>query len=56
MPPALRELVTGSAEGNPFYMEELVKMLIDDGAIVTPPMRWTLDADRLRAHAMCRRR
>ena len=33
VPAALRELVTGGAEGNPFYMEELVKMLIDQGAI-----------------------
>ncbi len=33
VPPALRDLIAGRAEGNPFYMEELVKMLIDDGAI-----------------------
>ena len=33
VPAALRELITGGAEGNPFYMEELVKMLIDQGAI-----------------------
>jgi hypothetical protein len=25
---------TSSAEGNPFYMEELVRMLVDQGAIV----------------------
>ncbi len=46
IPPALRELVTGGAEGNPFYMEELVKMLIDQDAIRTGE-RWTLNADRL---------
>ena len=33
VPAALRELVVGNAEGNPFYIEELVKMLIEDGAI-----------------------
>jgi predicted ATPase len=33
VPDALRDLLTRSAEGNPFYMEELVKMLIDQGAI-----------------------
>ena len=33
MPEALRALVIDGAEGNPFYMEELVKMLIDDGVI-----------------------
>ena len=35
VPAALRALITGGAEGNPFYMEELVKMLIDRGAIET---------------------
>ncbi len=34
VPAALRSLLTAGAEGNPFYMEELVKMLIDDGVIV----------------------
>ena len=50
IPAALRELVTSSAEGNPFYMEELVKMLIDQGAIQTGPDigdAWTVDAERL---------
>jgi len=52
IPAALRELLTGGAEGNPFYMEELVKMLIDQGAIGTGGSaadRWTLHADRLLA-------
>ena len=40
IPAALSELVTGSAEGNPFYMEELVKMLIDQGAIGTTGEPW----------------
>ena len=46
IPAALRELVTSSAEGNPFYMEELVKMLIDQGAIQTGET-WSVDAERL---------
>lgn len=29
VPAALRELITGGADGNPFYIEELVKMLVD---------------------------
>ena len=41
IPAALRELITGGAEGNPFFMEELVKMLVDEGAIETGPERWT---------------
>jgi len=33
VPEALRELVVEGAEGNPFYIEELVKMLIEQGVI-----------------------
>ncbi len=47
VPTALRDLLTSAAEGNPFYMEELVKMLIDDGAIVTGAERWAVVADKL---------
>ena len=38
-PQWLRTLIVDGAEGNPFYMEELVKMLIDDGAIVVERRR-----------------
>ena len=50
VPDVLRDLVTGSAEGNPFYMEELVRMLIDQGAVVVGAEAhdpWQLHADRL---------
>ena len=50
IPAALRELLASTAEGNPFYMEELVKMLIDQGAIQTRSAggeAWSLDAERL---------
>ena len=46
-PPALRELLVTRAEGNPFYMEELVKMLLDQGAIVAEGERWRLQTERL---------
>jgi predicted ATPase/class 3 adenylate cyclase len=52
VPAALRELLTGGAEGNPFYMEELVRMLIDQGAVFVGSgagETWRLDADRLLA-------
>ncbi len=49
IPAALRELVIGGAEGNPFYMEELVRMLIDQGAINTRGEHWRLNAERLLA-------
>lgn len=45
--PALRELLIRRAEGNPFYMEELLRMLIDDGVIDARGRPWTLRARRL---------
>ena len=45
--PTLRQLIVGRAEGNPFYMEELVKMLVDEGAIETSPEHWTLHPEKL---------
>ncbi|MDP3612373.1 MAG: adenylate/guanylate cyclase domain-containing protein, partial [Rubrivivax sp.] len=46
-PPMLTELIVRRAEGNPYYMEELVRRLIDDGVIVTGHPHWTVQADRL---------
>jgi len=42
VPAALRALVTDRAQGNPFFMEELVKMLIDDGVIVADAKGWSV--------------
>jgi serine/threonine protein kinase/tetratricopeptide (TPR) repeat protein len=47
IPHALREMVVGAAEGNPFYVEELIKMLIDQGVIVPDAADWRVDASRL---------
>ena len=47
IPAELRNVITGGAEGNPFYMEELTKMLIDDGVIVTGGERWRVALERL---------
>ncbi len=47
VPEALRALVIDGAEGNPFYMEELVKMLIDDGVILIEPEGWRVLPERL---------
>ena len=49
VPVDLQSLLTGGAEGNPFYMEELVNMLVDQGAIEAGPDRWTLRSDKLLA-------
>ena len=43
-PEALCRLLVQRAEGNPFYMEELVRMLIDDGVIDTRRRPWALRA------------
>ena len=45
--PTLRALIEKQAEGNPFYAEELVKMLIDDGVILVEGERWRVLDERL---------
>jgi len=47
IPDTLRQLITGSTDGNPFYMEELIKMLIDDGAIISNVEKWQLVPEKL---------
>ena len=36
LPAELSELIVNSAEGNPYYIEELIKMLIEEGVIHKP--------------------
>lgn len=40
LPDAVRELILRRAEGNPFFVEEVVRMLIERGAIVSADDRW----------------
>jgi predicted ATPase/class 3 adenylate cyclase len=47
IPPALRELVTEGAEGNPFYIEEMIKMLMDQQVIVAQADAWQIELGRL---------
>jgi tetratricopeptide (TPR) repeat protein len=63
VPETLRTLIIDAAEGNPFYVEEMVKMLLEQGVIVRPAAeadpslvpgdgepageRWTVRAERL---------
>lgn len=49
LPDAIRELVVGGAEGNPFYLEELIKMLIDERVIRPGEENWAVEASRLTA-------
>lgn len=46
-PESLRKLLIDGAEGNPFYMEEIVRMLIDDKVIVSGQGPWRVVAERL---------
>jgi predicted ATPase len=47
LPQDLRNLIVSRAEGNPFYVEELIKMLIADGVIIPAPDAWTVQQGRL---------
>jgi class 3 adenylate cyclase/tetratricopeptide (TPR) repeat protein len=47
LPDALCELIVRGAEGNPFYTEELIKMLIERGVIVPGRDQWQLEPQHL---------
>ena len=47
LPPELVETVAKNAEGNPFYLEELIKVLIEDGVIVKGEDLWHIIPQRL---------
>ena len=47
LPSELQELVVSGAEGNPFYLEELIKMLIEDGVVIPDEETWQIDMTRL---------
>lgn len=46
-PSQLKELIAERSEGNPFFLEELVKMLIDEGVIDVSGAEWTVELDAL---------
>lgn len=45
LPTRLRDMVLAKAEGNPFFLEEVVRMLIDSGVVVERGGRWVATAD-----------
>jgi predicted ATPase len=47
VPIALSELVVSWAEGSPFFIEEMIKMLIDRGVVVVGESRWQVLPERL---------
>jgi len=48
VPDELSDLVTEGAEGNPFYVEELIKMLIEEGVIAANQQPWRVELPRLK--------
>ena len=48
VPDDLVDLIVDGAEGNPFYIEELTKMLIEEGVIVRGDERWSVELSRLK--------
>ena len=49
IPEALYECVVDIAEGNPFYIEELIKMLMEQGVIPTNGDKWQIELEKLAA-------
>ncbi|MCU0499046.1 MAG: protein kinase [Anaerolineae bacterium] len=47
LPKELRDLLVERAEGNPLYMEEMVKMLIEDRIIYQGDTEWQVEVSRL---------
>lgn len=47
VPAVLIDLVVQKAEGSPFYVEELIKVLIEGGVIMRGPEQWSVVIERL---------
>lgn len=47
VPDRLRELIVHRAEGNPYFIEEMIKVLIDKGVIIKGEQGWMIRAERL---------
>ncbi len=45
LPEAVRKLILAKAEGNPFFVEEVIRMLIDQGQIRSKDGQWTVGED-----------
>ncbi len=47
LPTELSEMIVEKADGNPFFVEELVKVLIDDGVLVAGQDEWQVQRSQL---------
>jgi predicted ATPase len=45
LPQAVRQLILAKSEGNPFYVEEVIRMLIDRGGIARQDGEWVVTKD-----------
>jgi tetratricopeptide (TPR) repeat protein len=48
VPPSLVDLVVRTADGNPYYVEELVKWLVEEGVVDTSAEHWRVAARAVR--------
>jgi len=48
IPDDLCDLIVDGAEGNPYYVEELIKMLIEEGVIICGDEPWRVELPRLK--------
>lgn len=51
-PPGLRDLVFQKAQGNPYFIVEILNMMIDEGVIVADGSRWKVEHQRLTSFAV----
>ena len=47
VPISLRELIIEHAEGNPYYIEEMIRMLVEDGIIIKQEPVWHIQPNRI---------
>jgi class 3 adenylate cyclase/tetratricopeptide (TPR) repeat protein len=47
IPEVLTNMIVQKAEGSPFYVEELIRVLIEGGVIVRSKDQWSVELDRL---------
>jgi len=45
IPVVVRNIVLGKSEGNPYYIEELIRMLINEGVMINKNNRWILSPE-----------
>lgn len=49
LPLSFEEMLIQHADGNPFYIEELIKMFIENGSIVKAESEWLVDTEKVKA-------